>query len=247
MKVALFSDIHANLPAFEAFIKDIEDREVDAIYCLGDLIGYNIWPNEIIDIIRKRQIPTIAGNHDYNISRLGKGNIFLSKGEMTDGAKSVNYTNEQLTESNIAYLKSLPAQLKIIQEQEETPFSVLLVHGSPNRNNEYMTEDFDEEVLKEFFIDNDCDVICCGHTHKPFYRTTMLNNQPKHLINIGSVGKPKDNDNRGCYAIINLETTNSEELDVTFIRFEYDIEKAAQAVENSDLPNVFADKLRNGN
>ncbi|MGY0039380.1 metallophosphoesterase family protein [Pedobacter sp. NJ-S-72] len=64
MKIALFSDIHANLPALEAFFKDLETRNTDGIYCLGDLVGYNIWPNEVIDEIRKRGIPTIAGNYD---------------------------------------------------------------------------------------------------------------------------------------------------------------------------------------
>lgn len=64
MKVALFSDIHANLPAFEAFLADMDSRNPDAVYCLGDLIGYNIWPNEIISEIRRRRIATLAGNHD---------------------------------------------------------------------------------------------------------------------------------------------------------------------------------------
>ena len=63
MRIALFSDIHANLPALEAFFADVENRNVDALYCLGDLVGYNIWPNEIIQEIRKRNIATIAGNH----------------------------------------------------------------------------------------------------------------------------------------------------------------------------------------
>ena len=67
MKIALFSDVHANLPALEAFFKDVDSRKPDTIYCLGDLVGYNIWPNEVINAIRKRNIPTIAGNYDFGI------------------------------------------------------------------------------------------------------------------------------------------------------------------------------------
>ncbi len=67
MKIALFSDIHANLPALEAFFKDVDERKPDAIICLGDLVGYNIWPNEVINAIKKRSIPTIAGNYDQGI------------------------------------------------------------------------------------------------------------------------------------------------------------------------------------
>ncbi|WP_045800733.1 metallophosphoesterase family protein [Flagellimonas lutaonensis] len=69
MKIALFSDVHANLPALEAFFDDLEKHRPDATYCLGDLVGYNIWPNEVINEIRKRQIPTIAGNYDFGIGR----------------------------------------------------------------------------------------------------------------------------------------------------------------------------------
>jgi len=69
MKIALFSDIHANLPALEACLEDIDSRKPDAIYCLGDLVGYNIWPNEVINILRERKIPTIAGNYDFGIGR----------------------------------------------------------------------------------------------------------------------------------------------------------------------------------
>ena len=69
MKIALFSDIHANLPALEAFFEDVEAKNVDAMYCLGDLVGYNTWPNEVINEIRKRGIPTIAGNYDLGIGR----------------------------------------------------------------------------------------------------------------------------------------------------------------------------------
>ena len=70
MRIALFSDVHANLPALKSFFLDIEKREIDALYCLGDLVGYNIWPNEIIEEIRKRSIATIAGNHDEAIGNM---------------------------------------------------------------------------------------------------------------------------------------------------------------------------------
>jgi predicted phosphodiesterase len=69
MKIALFSDIHANLPALEAFFASVEQQQPDAIYCLGDLVGYNTWPNEVINEIRRRGIPTIAGNYDFGVGR----------------------------------------------------------------------------------------------------------------------------------------------------------------------------------
>ncbi len=70
MKIALFSDVHANLPALEAFFVDVDSKNIDAMYCLGDLVGYNVWPNEVIEEIRNRKIPTIAGNHDVKVENL---------------------------------------------------------------------------------------------------------------------------------------------------------------------------------
>jgi diadenosine tetraphosphatase ApaH/serine/threonine PP2A family protein phosphatase len=94
--------------------------------------------------------------------------------------------------------------------------------------------------------------MCCGHTHKPYHRALKSEegNHFRHAINIGSVGKPKDGDPRGCYAMLtindNSSITNKESIQVEFIRFEYNIEKAAKAVEESPLPNEFADMLRKG-
>ncbi len=241
MRIGLFSDIHANLPALESFTKDSTNKGIDALYCLGDLIGYNIWPNEIVDYIRSNAIGTIAGNHDYNISRLGKGNVFLSKGEMTNGAKSVNFTNELLTDENRVFLKALPKHIKLYQEN----YTVLLVHGSPNANNEYMREDIDSEYLEDLFNQYEADIICCGHTHIPFHKTVEIEGETKHLINIGSVGKPKDKDVRGCYATLDL-TEDIEDIKVVFNKFEYDVEKAAKAIEDCELPDAFAQNLRQG-
>ena len=92
MKIILFSDIHANLPALQAFFKDIEKRDADAIYCLGDLVGYNIWPNEVIEEIRKRNIPTIAGNYDFGIGRSSDdcGCAYKTDEEKANGAVSIS-------------------------------------------------------------------------------------------------------------------------------------------------------------
>lgn len=96
MKIALFSDIHANLPALEACLKDIDIKNVDAAYCLGDLVGYNIWPNEVINEIRRRNIPTIAGNYDFGIGRSSDdcGCAYKADDEKANGQVSISYTNE---------------------------------------------------------------------------------------------------------------------------------------------------------
>jgi len=256
MKIALFSDIHANLPALEAFFKDVETRNTDAIYCLGDLVGYNIWPNEVIDEIRKRGIPTIAGNYDWGIGRSSDdcGCAYKTDEEKAMGKVSISYTNEVVKDEQRAYLRTLPAHIRLEYQLNQHKMNVLFVHGSPRKVNEYLFEDRDEKSMLRIMEQADADIMCFGHTHKPYHRilnsATAGNDHFRHAINIGSVGKPKDGDPRGGYVILTINpdssVTDKDSIQVEFIRFKYDVEKAAKAVEDSPLPNEYADMLRNG-
>ncbi|MDM1047712.1 metallophosphoesterase family protein [Sphingobacterium hotanense] len=256
MKIVLFSDIHANLPALEAFFKDVETRNTDAIYCLGDLVGYNIWPNEVIDEIRRRGIPTIAGNYDWGIGRSSDdcGCAYKTDEEKAMGKVSISYTNEIVKDEQRAYLRTLPAHIRLEYQLNDDKRNILLVHGSPRKVNEYLFEDRDEKSMLRIMEQADADIMCFGHTHQPYHRVLNSGSDGKdhfrHAINIGSVGKPKDKDPRGGYVILTINpdstVSNKDSIKVEFIRFEYDIEKAAKAVEDSPLPNEYADMLRNG-
>jgi predicted phosphodiesterase len=256
MNIALFSDIHANLPALEAFFTDVETRKPDAIYCLGDLVGYNIWPNEVINEIRRRGIPTIAGNYDQGIGLTSDdcGCAYKSEPEKDMGKISIGYTNSIVTPDERNYLRTLPAHIKLEFQLNKDKLNLLLVHGSPRKINEYLFEDRDEKSLLRIMHDADADIMCFGHTHKPYHRILMETTEDKpryrHAINIGSVGKPKDNDPRGCYVMLYVQDNSSilsaESIRVEFIRFHYDVEKAAKAVEDSPLPNAYAEMLRKG-
>lgn len=252
MKIALFSDIHANLPALEAFFASVESKKPDAIYCLGDLVGYNIWPNEVINEIRRRGIPTIAGNYDFGIGRTSDdcGCAYKTDDEKANGAVSIAYTNQIVEKEERAYLRTLPAHIKVEFQLNSDKLNLLLVHGSPRRINEYLFEEREEKSLLRIMEDADADIMCFGHTHKPYHR--ILPSVPgtelhyRHAVNIGSVGKPKDGDTRGCYVLLTINEGNGKEagIQVEFVRFEYDVEKAARAVEDSPLPNTYAEALR---
>lgn len=256
MKIALFSDIHANLPALEAFFQDVERREVDSIYCLGDLVGYNIWPNEVIEGIKNRKIPTIAGNYDFGIGRSSDncGCAYKTELEKANGAVSISFTNEIMMEENRKYLRSLPAHIKLEFQLNSDRLNLLLVHGSPRRINEYLFEDREEKSLLRILEKADADILCFGHTHKPYHRILNSGDEEnphyRHAVNLGSVGKPKDKDIRGGYVILEIDEDSSiinrDSVRIKFIRFDYDIEKAAKAIENSRLPDVYAENLRKG-
>ena len=256
MRIALFSDIHANLPALEAFFADVEKRNPDALYCLGDLVGYNVWPNEVINEIRKRKIPTIAGNYDFGIGRSGDdcGCAYKTEQDKANGAVSISFTNKIMKDEERNYLRNLPAHIKIEFQLNHDKLNLLLVHGSPRKINEYLYQDRDDKSLLRIMQDADADIMCFGHTHKPYHKILKwgngTNTHYRHAINTGSIGKPKDNDPKGCYVMLTINDksgiNNPESIRVEFIRFEYDVEKAARAVEESELPDEYAEMLRKG-
>ncbi len=242
MKIALFSDIHANLPAFEAMLQDLDKRKVDAVYCLGDLVGYNIWPNEVIAEIRRRNIATLAGNHDLKVKKLVTTNQSLNE-------PGKNYAYHLVDDDGRQYLTTLPAHIRLEFKLTNTPLNIVLAHGSTRSIDEYVLEDLEERYVLNMMEEADADILCIGHSHKPYHRILEgSNGKFKHIINLGSVGKPKDGNPDGCYVVLTLNEKSSisdkNSIYSTFIRVAYDIEKAAQGIEQSPLPDDFADCLR---
>ncbi len=256
MKIALFSDIHANLPALEACLADIDKQMPDAVYCLGDLVGYNIWPNEVVNMIQARGIPTIAGNYDFGIGRgIDEcGCAYKTNEEKEMGKVSISFTNAIMQPAERQYLRTLPAHIRVTFQLNEDHLDLLLVHGSPRKINEYLFEDRDEKSMLRILKDAGADILCFGHTHKPYHRILEESEDGhiryRHAINIGSVGKPKDANPLGAYVLLeineNSSVDNKDALSVRFMRFSYDVEKAAEAIENSPLPNGYAEMLRKG-
>ena len=208
----------------------------------------------MINEIRKRNIPTIAGNYDFGIGRTSDdcGCAYKTDIEKSNGSVSISFTNEIVKTEERKYLRTLPAHIKVEYQLNNDKLNLLLVHGSPRKINEYLFEEREEKSLLRIMQDADADIMCFGHTHKPYHRIlnslTENKNHFRHAINIGSVGKPKDGDKRGCYVMLTINdysnTTVSESIGVEFIRFDYDLEKAAKAVEYSRLPDDYAESLR---
>lgn len=256
MKIALFSDIHANLPALEAFFEDLEKRRPDAVYCLGDLVGYNVWPNEVIREIRKRRIPCIAGNYDYGVGRNldDCGCAYKTETDKALGAESIAFTNRAISDEERHYLRTLPGHIHVEYKLNDDSMFLLMVHGSPRKINEYLFEDRDEKSLLRMMETYYADIMFFGHTHKPYHKIIAYEKDGKpayrHAINTGSIGKPKDADPRACYVLLTIdEQSNQHDRDsigVEFVRVTYDVEKAAKAVEESVLPDAFAEMLRKG-
>jgi predicted phosphodiesterase len=240
MKIALFSDIHANLPALQAFFNSIEAQKPDALYCLGDLVGYHIWPNEVIGAIRRRGIATLAGNHDAKVARLSEAQRSTPSGK--------NYAYSLIGPDERIYLATLPAHIRLEFHLPRGPMTLFLVHGSPTSNDEYLLQDKPETEFLDVLQKAAADILCFGHSHKPYYRTLKDGDRYRHAINTGSVGKPKDGNPQGGYVLLHINAdshpSNPDSLSVEFIRFDYDIELSTRSLEASPLPPEFADMLR---
>jgi predicted phosphodiesterase len=237
-QITIFGDIHGNWSALQAVLADIEAKGVPSWYCLGDLVGYGVFPNEVIAAIRERAIPTLMGNYDQGVGNSSDdcGCAYTKPTDEALGKRSIAWSNAHTTEENKAYLRTLQQQIPL----QLGDLRVMLVHGSPRRINEYLFEDRPAGSLERLLDMVAADVLVCGHTHIPYHRVLPSG---RHVVNAGSVGKPKDGDPRACYVTL---ATNKDELDVAFHRVVYDVEQTAQAIEATEMPHEYAVMLRTG-
>jgi predicted phosphodiesterase len=260
---ALISDIHSNLEALQAILQDIQKHSVDEIYCLGDIVGYGPNPRECVDLVMACKV-VLLGNHD-------QGAMFDPEGFNPPAERAIFWTRQQLEspgdnrlqkEKRWEFLAERPRSFR------ENGF--LFVHGSArNPLNEYVSPEdiYNQRKMERIFalVDRYC---FQGHTHIPGVFTEDLNflapeeidfkytlGDQKVLVNVGSVGQPRNSDNRASYIILNDSdpTTSptagapSGRTTLTFRRVPYDFEKTIAKIYGiPDLDNFLGDRLRDG-
>jgi putative phosphoesterase len=233
-RVAVITDIHANLPALQAALARIDELGVDATYCGGDLVGYGPHPNEVCALIAERGIPTIYGNYDYAIGRdlTDCGCAYVTAHDREVGQRSVDWTLAHTDQASKDFMRALPFDLRF----EVGATSVRLVHGSPRKVNEYLFEDKPDRLYERLAAAEEADALVFGHTHRPWVR--------EHggvlFVNCGSVGKPKDGDPRGAFALLEADGAR---LRITIERVGYDADAVAREVQAAGLPGELAEKL----
>ena len=232
--IAIVTDVHANLPAFEAALDRIEELGIERIYCGGDLVGYGPHPNEVCARIAERAIPTIYGNYDYAIARDLEdcGCAYIDAHGREVGQLSVDWTLANTEQSAKDFMRELPFDLRF--EVGDVP--VHLVHGSPRKVNEYLFEDKPARLYERLAAAESDGTLVFGHTHKPWVREYG----GVTFVNCGSVGKPKDGDPRGAFAVL---TASGDGVDVTIERVPYDAGAVAAEVRAAGLPGELADRL----
>lgn len=252
--IAIISDIHSNLEALQAVLKDIEQQDVSDIYCLGDIIGYGPSPRECVDLVRQCKV-VILGNHD-------QGAMFDPEGFNPSAERAIFWTRDQLELPN-EHWESREERWEFLAERPRVyrENGLLFVHGSArNPLNEYVfPEDiYNQRKMERIFalVEKYC---FQGHTHVPgifteqndeeggysFYAPDEIDyehklDSRKTLCNVGSVGQPRDGDPRACYVLLDEEY-------IRYRRVDYDIDKTVQKIYDiPDLENFLGDRLRDG-
>ena len=241
MRLAIFSDVHANIEALSAVLEAYKRENVDVHYCLGDVVGYGASPNECADLIRKLAKVTILGNHDAAVAGRMDYSYYYEAAR-----QALDTHARQLTKENIEWLKALP------YKHELREIGLTLCHGSPVRLEEFeyiFAPEQARECLPMFGELGHLTLI--GHSHLckvfalrpgeveelPAKRFTLRKGW-KYVVSVGSVGQPRDYDNRASYTLYDTETREFE-----FKRVEYDIESAATKIFEGNLERNFGHRL----
>jgi putative phosphoesterase len=226
MRIAVISDVHANLPALRAVIDDVTAIGCDAVWCTGDLVGRGPHPNEVVEEMRRLAIPSVQGNWDeaVGMGREVTGSIWPSPEAEADGYASLAWTASRLSDENCSWLLQLPTTLRM----EIDGRTALLFHGTPLKQNEYLWEDRPSRYFARIASDEGDDVFCFGHTHQTFHRVLG----PAHFVGAGSVGCGGDGDPKARYAVLYV---TEAELVIGFRSVDYDKEAVARDMAAAGL------------
>lgn len=238
MKIAVISDIHANLPALNATLKFLSTQKIDRIICLGDIVGYGPYPNECIELVKEHCQYVMLGNHDQAALGMGDVNYFNEY-----ALEVILWTRERLTAYNKGFLENLPYSVSDDKR--------LYVHSSPFEPEEWHYI-LDEHEARANLACTDAQLIFIGHSHIPlvfseregFLETELLPlelKRDRYIVNVGSIGQPRNGDPRATFVIYDDQSDNLE-----YIRINYDVDEAFQAIIDSHLPSFLAMRLLTG-
>lgn len=241
IQIAVFSDVHGNLPALEVVLKDIEQRGISQKFCLGDLVDFAPWGNEVIEKIRSLNIPCLMGNHDERIA-FDIPVIPLSKhSEEETNARfiAIDHSKKHITEFNKRFLSELPFHLKLNYKTGKKHWNIQLVHSSLESNDTYLYESENDEIFTSMLESADADLIVMGHTHLSFQKQFENNTW---AVNCGSVGRSKEENRLASYLVVTLD---EEKITPEIVQLSYPLEETLRGIEESGIPDYYSAFLKN--
>lgn len=230
MRIAILSDIHANMHALQAVWEDVSRLHVDYVYCLGDLVGYGAYPNEVVAFIQQNHIHTVMGNYDEAVGYDMRQSGTLSRTDVEDRLDrlTLDWTRRETSMECKAHLQSLP----ISRRETRRKMAMVFVHGSPRRMDEYLYPDLPLATFHAMARLADSNVVFTGHTHLPMVRRV----DGTWFVNPGSVGMPRDGNPQASYAVF----SRGLRTDIEIRRVTYDVDAAFNAVRQAGLPDELA-------
>jgi putative phosphoesterase len=226
VKIAVLSDVHANLEALESVIKDAEERGVNVYLNAGDSIGFGPCPNETIELLSEKNVLSILGNYDLEVVQ-GKVKAKAEKN------LALKFTRKELTKSCELYLYSLPRELRLKVAGKR----MLVTHGSPESIEEHIFHDTPIGRLKILSDAGKSDLIIVGHSHEQFWNQA----NGTSFVNPGSVGRPSDGNPQAAYAVLSFNP-----FKVELIRLDYNVKGTVNMIRKKGLPESFAQMLLRG-
>ncbi len=242
IRYAFFSDIHANLPALKAVLADIDSQNIDFSYCLGELVDFAPWPNEVISLLQQRNIPTVMGNHDERIlhNHPVKSLSWHSLDEQIARSKAIEISRASITPENKRYLAALPGFIRTEIPQQPQNKKLFITHGSPHSLSEYIYPDFPESRLADFASQYDFDILITGHTHVPYQREIECRGRRILVANCGTVGRMKKI--MPCSTWL-MMTADEHGVAFTVRQVCWDVQMVAQSIFCSEIPDYYAHHL----
>ena len=236
MKSGIISDVHSNLEALTAVLSRLDESGIDRIVCLGDIVGYGADPVECLELIAEKCEIVLAGNHDYAVG--GKHSV---SGFSPDAAEAVTWTQDAISGSWEVYLSSLP----LIYEEE----GIVYVHASPHKPEQWSYIVSRQAAISEFryfkksaaFVGHSHIVGIYCHDGDTFDAEVSLDEKKRYIINVGSVGQPRDGNPAASYAVYDYDTKR-----ISIERVEYDYKSAAKKISEVGLPNYLGSRLALG-
>jgi len=218
IKVAVISDIHGNMEALNAVLNDINKSAIKRLLILGDLAIMGAEPNNTVELVKK-----LPEKYDVDIIQ-GNTDLFIVNKELPnvpDFAKNaITYAKETLSKENIEFLMALPVQKSITIGQT----NILMVHGSPRKNDENILPGKSIEEIKPMIENTSEALILCGHTHLP----AGYQIEKQTIVNVGSVGRPFTEDNKACYVILEIDENKKDTFSVEHRFIGFDVKKSAE-------------------
>ncbi|NIF07486.1 metallophosphoesterase family protein [Chryseobacterium sp. Tr-659] len=241
IQIAVFSDVHGNLPALEVVLNDIEQRGIHQKFCLGDLVDFAPWGNEVIEKIRSMNIPCLMGNHDERIAFDIPVTPLSKHSEEETKARyiAIDHSKRHISLENKKFLSELPFHLKLNYKIKNKYWNIQLVHSSLESNDTYLYESENNEVFTGMLKKSGADVVVMGHTHLSFKK--QFENK-KWAINCGSVGRSKEENRLASYLIL---TFDEEKITPEIIQLSYPLEETIRGIEESEIPDYYSRFLKN--